>query len=620
LQATEKTIFSNLPTQTDCGGDGFNLQIDAIDSWYEDLPLANVGKSTKSIYQALKQFNHCKADYKKRLYFLEKIHETIVNNTEILRRGNTGRKLPLTEKHQHIAVLIRELHKQIVIGYTTVLKDIVNCKLGFFCLKGKKKRALVTQRIIRHISFILLNDYQLYTAPAKGLWSMLHQLFLMAENKKYSNIKITDPSYQLISAATIKQTYLQILLLALADPYHMSQLHIATIFKQLEEWVQLADIFPDSSSEPKDDLYIDLSSDLHPGFKTSFQITDRTSSRVLDTSRLEYTNLIADIENSTNHSKDINTTLLRQLTLTWGISPTRQSDRHEVNKTLKVAIGINNTHYVLSGYNEPVWLIKESKEKHKGVQVREGSFSSNRFKSKTVESSFQTADVWDEIFQEHNNMDSSSQKINLDNDPNIIARNIEKGIHDWKIINISEEGYCLSWDHEIAINVNVGEIAALRKEEPDGTSYWSVGIIRWIKCMRNHAIQMGIQLLLPNAFPVTITKLGKTRENIKSRAIILTANLSRNQPKTLITSALGYVVNDKIMLEEDHPVENQMSLTRTKLTLLDTLELSAHFSRFKFTIFGQGNDFEKSKATGADKKKAQSLNGETEFDSLWDDL
>ena len=85
----------------------------------DSLPLANIRVSTKSIYQALKETNGYKISYKKRLYFLEKIHESVTELSANLKKLNLNRTLPLDDKHQRIAVLLHKLHLKISIRVFT---------------------------------------------------------------------------------------------------------------------------------------------------------------------------------------------------------------------------------------------------------------------------------------------------------------------------------------------------------------------------------------------------------------------------------------------------------------------------------------------------------------------
>ena len=63
-----------------------------------------------------------------------------------------------------------------------------------------------------------------------------------------------------------------------------------------------------------------------------------------------------EINDSEILSTEINVDLLKQLSLAWGIAPSRQYNRRPAKSELKVAIGLNNVHYVLNGDAMPDWI------------------------------------------------------------------------------------------------------------------------------------------------------------------------------------------------------------------------------------------------------------------------
>ncbi len=619
MQTTEQALFKILPEQTKAGKSGFKFQIKAIDQWFDTLPLANIRVSTKTIYITLKETNQHLVAYKKRLYFLEKIHEPIVELASNLKQLNLNRELPLDEKHSRIAILIQKLHKQVSLGYKLILRDLLNCKVFFLCPGKRKLMALVIQRIMRHNSLAIIANYQFYNAPRRGQWSEVHQLFLLAHKEKILNKKITDPSLQLVTETTIKNIYLQILLVSIADPYRMAQHHTYSIFKQLEEWSALADLHLHQDNEDKDALVIDLSKDSQPSFVAPQDVPDKQATWTIDTTRLDYTHLIEHFHGPETQTTEINVELLKQLSLSWGIAPNRQHSRRPANAKLKVAIGLNNVHYVLNGNTEPDWMkVKEAESSGKFI-LSENSLPDNGFSSRHVESTVKVSDIWGEVFQNKSlsdsgkdeNKDKASQSKADPNKP-----------HDWEMVNESIGGYCLLWDHNDSINAKVGELIAISHETGQKEGYWFVGTIRWLKCIQTDKIQIGVQIIAPNAIAVSTAKFVSMQEGMKSRAIMLPAIPIMKQPKTLITTALGYKVRDQVMLDEYRLINSNITSVKTKIVLLDTLEISSHFSRFKYSLAEDFYGTHTKKVTppkNADNDTL-SLDSDTDFDSIWNDL
>lgn len=611
MQTSEQALFQDLPEQTKPEKSSFSLQTNAVDQWFNDLPMANIRIATKTIYNALKDSNSQKISYKKRLYFLEKIHEPVAELASNLRKLNLNRKLPLDDKHYRIASLIQKLHQQIGIGYRYALRDLFNCRLFFLCPAKKKTMTLIIERIIRHNSFQLIAYYQFYSTPKAGIWSTLHHLFLFAEQNKLLNKKIADPSLMFIKEASIKSLYLQILLVTIADPYRMAQHHIYSIFNQLEEWASLADINKHQSDDDKDTLSIDLSSDAQPAFVTYHDAIDKSCIWTLDTSKLNYAQLFEHFDGPQTQTTEINGELLKQLSLSWGIAPTRNHSRRPTKSKLRVAIGLNNVHYVLNGYSEPEWMQESPAEKKDTLSLNDDSSLNNNFNSRTIDSTIKISDIWGEVFQKK----SGSKAL----DDGFSQEPESSEVQSWEMVNESIGGYCLLWDNTGSIAAKVGEIIAISHDTQKEGS-WFVGSVRWLKCVEKSKIQIGVQIIAPNAIAVSTAKFVSMQEGMKSRAILLPAVPILKQPKTLVTTALGYETRDQVILDEYKLVNANITAVKTKVVLLETLEVSSHFSRFKYIL---AEDFYKSTKTTSVKKTNEdtlSLNDNTEFDSIWDDL
>jgi cyclic-di-GMP-binding protein len=630
LQTIEQALFNNLPEQTKPGKSGFNLQAKAIDEWFDKLPMANIRIATKTIYKALKETNSYEVSYNKRLYFLEKIHEPVTELAANLKKLNLNREFPLDEKHQRIAILLQKLHRQVTMGYRLVLQDLVNCPIFFLCISKRKLMTLAIERIIRHNSLSLITNYQLYNAPQKGLWTEIHNLFLLAHEEDLLNKRVSDPSLQTVKETTIKNVYLQILLVAVADPYRMAQHHTYSIFKQLEEWSILAEIHKHHDEETQDCLVIDLSIDTHPALIAHKDTQNKSFSWTIDTSKLNYAHLIEHFDGPGIQTTEINAELLKQLSLAWGLAPSRQQNRRRTKSKLKVAIGLNNVHYVLNGNAEPVWMqsdeSRNTDNSMNGLVLSENAPLTASFESQSIDTSVKVSDIWGEAFT-NKPLDEKRDKKEQEKHDQKYHNELEEknkeleAAQKWGMINESIGGYCLLWDNTDSVEANVGEVVAISHEEDRKEGYWFVGTIRWMKCVGNSKVQIGVQILAPNAIAVSIAKYVSMQEGMKSRAILLPAIPVLKQEKTLITTALGYDLRDQVVLDEYRLVNANITNVKSKVVLTDTLEISSHFSRFKYTpaedFYGTTSKKEIPKETGKD---TLSLDSDSEFDSIWDDL
>jgi hypothetical protein len=616
LRNIEQVLFDNLPEQQKPVKGGFNFNTGAIDQWFETLPMANIRVATKTIYQTIKETNDYLVPYKKRLYLLEKLHEPVTELALNLKKLNLNRELPLDDKHQRIAVLIRKLYLQTATGYKYILRDLINCRSVLMCPGKYKLMVQVISRIIRHHSLALIADYQFYHAPYKGLWRDLHALFLLAHKESLLLKKIADPSLQLASETSIKNQYLQILLVAVADPYRMAQHHIAALYKQLEEWSALADIHMLEASAEKHSLIIDLSQDTHPSFICKADTSNSEFAWSLDTSKLEYPQLVEHFKAPDTHTTELNIDLLKQISLAWGIIPNRQHNRRPAESKLKVAIGLNNVHYVLNGNREPDWVVSKPAEDE--ISFSESNTGSPQFTAKTVASTVKVNDIWGEVFNSQLLLEGQKPKPSPEKKAEKTRTNTAPS--EWSMVNESIGGYCLLWNHADSINAKVGEIIAISHQEDKKAGYWFIGMIRWMKCLEAHKMQIGVQIMAPNAMAVSTAKYTSMQEGMKSRAILLPAIPVLKQPKTLIMASLGYETNNQVILDEYRLVNANITNVRSKIVLLDKLEVSPHFTRFQYTAAKEYYGTNGSSQPLTQEPDTLALHEDTEFDSIWDDL
>jgi len=174
--------------------------------------------------------------------------------------------------------------------------------------------------------------------------------------------------------------------------------------------------------------------------------------------------------------------------------------------------------------------------------------------------------------------------------------------HEAKLINTSPGGYCLQWDGELPASIQAGEIMGI--QEP-GVRHWAIGVIRWIRHLREQGTQLGIELLAPKAEAGATQLLQKTGENGPyMRSLVLPAIKAIAQPATIILPRMPFRTGNKVdMLHKDE-------LGRHQLTKRITSTNS--FSQFQFRDSGT-------------KQARQPLNQpgdlkDDDFDSLWNKL
>ncbi|MDE2088765.1 MAG: hypothetical protein KGJ12_01950, partial [Gammaproteobacteria bacterium] len=171
----------------------------------------------------------------------------------------------------------------------------------------------------------------------------------------------------------------------------------------------------------------------------------------------------------------------------------------------------------------------------------------------------------------------------------------------WKMVNVSAAGVCLLWDSEDASKARVGELVGVMETDGPDASHWSVGVIRWMKYVRGHGLELGVQMLAPNAFPVALrTCLPKGQYSEYLRAVMLPEIPAVEQPATLLMPAIASRADDTVLINV-HGKETRARLTKV-------LENTGSFAQIQF-----------SPLSPPDKKPGDSGH-RNDFDTLWSSI
>src|SRR5512139_3190234 len=99
-----------LPPQTKPGDGSFSISSRPLAAWISELPIANIGDTTKQLYRTLHEVNRQNHDWKRRYRFVE----TIRNPLDAVQRAQgqryAGLSFPLPAKALQVAKLSQRLH------------------------------------------------------------------------------------------------------------------------------------------------------------------------------------------------------------------------------------------------------------------------------------------------------------------------------------------------------------------------------------------------------------------------------------------------------------------------------------------------------------------------------
>lgn len=511
--------------------------------WLNELPVMNTGKAAVLIQNALQDINQDPPkDFTAWLSILElfrppvaAIKHSILENYLMVETIALNKKIVING-------LIQTLQSAMADAYAKLayrLKDLNSASHNEII-------AIACHRSLNYLADILLQTYQIYSTPPKGLWLKLHNLYKIARDidmlDYFATHEVNTGNEQKIS---LKGSYQRALLISLANLYQLDSAEMPKIYHVLAAWSMKTQL-----RQTKEDIYlVRVTRDEPPVYRKLVNEAD------IDTDWLSFdtTVLVAYIERLLAHPEqnphpEVTPHLLQHLLKSWDNLPLRSFPRIKQNTHMKVCIGLSSVHYFISELNrelnnarqqdqalnnEPAFTLAEiTKEAQKNDEDEEAAF-------KPGELNYQppAPDIWEPDFLLQKKAD---EEIQAD------AANIKPKyeIYDWKVIDSSPAGYGLYSTTERAEALKVGEIIGLQQQNEAIINNWLLGVIRWIRITADGELLLGIQLLATNAVPIRIQINAETKP---LRALFIPETDS-DQPQAIVTLDAAYNLNTPLTI------------------------------------------------------------------------
>lgn len=572
-----------------------NPGITQVRASLDALPLANPRESCVRIYDLLQPLNRAPLDLIVRTQIMAMILPLLEDLISSVRATYLNMPLPLVEKQARNALIIRKLQTELSYGYKIIVQELLEEQAATSA--GTTK---LPQAIYYAMSFLarqLLDAYALYAEEPPHIWLELNQLYLYAEKQQLHDIRLNplnaddepDP-------ATIANTYRRIILLSLANPYHLMQGEAIKMYKRLTEWAPHCKIIPlGNNPVPEGKLFADLNMDAPPLYapNTSHKIHPREG-RLLEISDI-LALLTREIRLLTTQTKNvIHSNLAKRMerdmyfrwSESWGIRRERMSHRTPVDTPTQVVCSLTLAHHFLSGESAFVPEEREDEiEGHDSLNLgsdslslipeehtpwkNEGNQPAVRTEN-TRQSVFETSngdsvkDIWIKVFA------TSTQTV----EEFTASKKLDVEIYDCKVVNTNQGGYGLICPSRTNPPPRTGELLAARNESTDES--WSVGVIRWMKVAED-CVNMGVRTIADDTRPVATKAVAGVGTGGEYFRAMIAPNLDPEKyPTTLITPAAIYDINSVVMLNLDDRIL-YAKLTRQ-------LDSTTSFSQYQFDL------------------------------------
>ncbi|MET1256620.1 hypothetical protein [Aliikangiella maris] len=570
LQAYHKTAFELTPKK--------------VANWAQNLPMANVGESSTSVYRLLVDTNQSIIDADKRLQILSLIEPVAGKLISSLEKQFHSNHIALTDRQKKIAALIQAIHTELAIGFHTIIETIVTQEF-----KRANKKPLTTALVhaLHYHALVMLRCFQLYTVIPRRIWKEVYCLYQIAAKNELEHLKVTMEYLQ--SEQTIFDSTLRILLLSVANPYQLHQREIELLWLLLPELT--AHVSLKSHAYNKQHYVIDIAAALPPIHKSLHKSTEKKNCLKLTVSTaIDHLNaMLANID----HHGQQNTRkimLLRHLIQTWNHGTHRAFARTPCEENIEICIGLGATHYLLMEKNKS----SNGLSINDTISKMEGSLKDAQLLDVATREDYQFQpganylsssgvpkdDVWDKLYQ----TDKASFKPvfhpQMRSRDTIVRDNYK--FQTVSLLNMSPNGYCIQIPaNELPKHAQTGEIIGFLEFDHHQREHWSVGVVRWV---RRHAkgalVQMGIQLLAPGVTAINIKRRNSKKEATDFyRGLLLPELTGIGQPATILTNPLYFSSDNKVRIVEPAQSYNAR--------LLKEIATTTSYSQFAFEKTGE---------------------------------
>ncbi|HEY9199490.1 MAG TPA: hypothetical protein VIR60_08990, partial [Gammaproteobacteria bacterium] len=186
-----------------------------VEAWIASLPLANLGESSRLLFEALNETNAQQLPADQRFRMLELFAAPLRTVIAGMKQHFVGKPFPLGDKSRQVFQLTQTLMNLMAAGYRRVIED-AGGKRGF--LQDNRQVMISVHRALSYLGLSLLRAYQVYAPYPPGVWQRVHRLYQFAEDQGFAHTLLKDESAAADGSPSIEDGYKRILLLALACP------------------------------------------------------------------------------------------------------------------------------------------------------------------------------------------------------------------------------------------------------------------------------------------------------------------------------------------------------------------------------------------------------------------
>ena len=467
--------------------------------WIEQLTLTNVQLTQQVLATQLAALGAAQLQPLERLKILEALRDPVhFVQTELAKRY-AAKPLPLEPGEAAAWNNVIGLWQEMSRNYQQCLKAYREGDLAI-----APHAALVTLRCLRLLGCTLSDYYYVYRQTPGALWHALHELYAFAESHGFARIRVQDSFGRREPDSSCTESYIQVLLAQLANPYALSVRQMSFVARWLERWATLVGLASQPlPTSPIPSLAVDLTGsgsvvfgaglDPHPGLRyLDLEQLSKTLRQTINLLKQGQTPGQLGLGDDARQPGCEN--LLMLLYVQWCRAGTaRSEERSESDEPAQVCFGLAAAHQQISG----------------GRSFRQPGELTAREK--------QDMDTYGYITRTDQAKDDSLEL--------------------WQIVNHSPSGFmCMQREPNGSGRVSHNQLLAVRR--PTGRNF-HLGMVQWLRMEESGELYCGVRLFpgAPHAISIRPSNFAPAGADRYERALLLPEVPAPATPATLILPA-----------------------------------------------------------------------------------
>ncbi|RFA31997.1 hypothetical protein [Alkalilimnicola ehrlichii] len=372
------------------------------------------------------------------------------------------------------------------------------------------------------------------------------------------------------TALSVKQAYLRLATLALADPYRLRHGEAEALYRRIGRWVHFVQTRPPQANEDLSGRFVlDLASDHaahylplaapHPALRQPRILDIRELTGAIRHQITLFDRTIKRCNSTLTQSEQKQRDLDMRFIGALGERQGRRALRQPTAAKLLVVVGLHACHYVANKRRrfEPT----QADQRRKDQPLDRDAMTASKGATDLNDSGHRARRIQAVL------TDAAQRRYQP-----------EFRLSTWQQSNESEGGMAAFSPEAVPVRTQVGDLLAYTSEDGRNSADWKLGAVRWLRTRPKGGLELGVEQLADNAYAVGIEAIsGPGRANDYQRGLLIPRTNPVTDSHTLLTASGLYAAGTIVRLARDDGATLHARLT-------ELVHSTQQFAQFRFRL------------------------------------